>query len=98
MECPVIVLSQLSRGSVQREGDKRPLLSDLRDSGSIEQDADVVIFLHREDYFKKAEAEPNNICEVIIAKQRQGETGTVNLTWMPRFQKFADNIKENKVE
>ena len=98
MECPVIVLSQLSRGSVQREGDKRPLLSDLRDSGSIEQDADVVLFLHREDYYKKPEAEPNNICEVIIAKQRQGETGTVNLTWMPRFQKFADNIKENKVE
>ncbi len=98
MECPVIVLSQLSRGSVQREGDKRPLLSDLRDSGSIEQDADVVLFLHREDYYKKPEAEPNNICEVIIAKQRQGETGTVNLTWMPRFQKFADIIKENKVE
>ncbi|MBQ9911990.1 MAG: replicative DNA helicase [Firmicutes bacterium] len=98
MECPVIVLSQLSRGSVQREGDKRPLLSDLRDSGSIEQDADVVIFLHREDYFKKAEAEPNNICEVIIAKQRQGETGTVKLTWMPRFQKFADTVQESRVE
>ena len=97
MECPVIVLSQLSRGTVQRDGDKRPMLSDLRDSGSIEQDADVVIFLHREDYYKKPEAEPNNICEVIIAKQRQGETGTVKLTWMPRFQKFADLIKENNV-
>ena len=98
MECPVIVLSQLSRGSVQREGDKRPMLSDLRDSGSIEQDADVVFFLHREDYFKKPEAEPNNICEVIIAKQRQGETGTVKLTWMPRFQKFADLMQESRVE
>ena len=98
MECPVIVLSQLSRGSVQREGDKRPMLSDLRDSGSIEQDADVVIFLHREDYFKKPEAEPNNICEVIIAKQRQGETGTVKLTWMPRFQKFADLMQESRIE
>ena len=98
MECPVVVLSQLSRGSVQREGDKRPMLSDLRDSGSIEQDADVVIFLHREDYFKKPEAEPNNICEVIISKQRQGETGTVKLTWMPRFQKFADIMQESRVE
>ena len=98
MECPVIVLSQLSRGSVQREGDKRPMLSDLRDSGSIEQDADVVIFLHREDYFKKPEAEPNNICEVIISKQRQGETGTVKLTWMPRFQKFADLMQESRIE
>ena len=98
MECPVVVLSQLSRGSVQREGDKRPMLSDLRDSGSIEQDADVVIFLHREDYFKKPEAEPTNICEVIIAKQRQGETGTVKLTWMPKYQKFADLVQESKIE
>lgn len=98
MECPVIVLSQLSRGTVQRDGDKRPMLSDLRDSGSIEQDADLVMFLHREDYYKKPEAEPTNICEVIIAKQRQGETGTVKLTWMPRFQKFADIINESRIE
>lgn len=95
MECPVIVLSQLSRGSVQRDGDKRPMLSDLRDSGSIEQDADVVMFLHREDYYKKDQP-PTNICEVIIAKQRQGETGTVKLTWMPKYQRFADLQIENQ--
>ena len=97
MECPVIVLSQLSRGAEKRDGDKRPMLSDLRDSGSIEQDADVVMFLHREDYYKKPEAEPTNICEVIIAKQRQGETGTVKLTWIPKYQKFADRIDDDRL-
>ena len=94
LECPVIVLSQLSRSTVQREGDKRPMLSDLRDSGAIEQDADVVMFLHREDYFKR-DREPDNICEVIIAKQRQGETGTVKLTWIPVYTKFADMYNGN---
>jgi len=90
MECPILCLSQLSRGSEKRQGaDKRPMLSDLRDSGSIEQDADVVMFLHREDYYHR-DREPDNICEVIIAKQRQGETGTVKLTWLPKFTKFAN--------
>jgi len=95
MECPVLCLSQLSRGSEKRQGeDKRPMLSDLRDSGSIEQDADVVMFLHREDYYHR-DREPDNVCEVIIAKQRQGETGTVKLTWIPKFTKFANMENSN---
>jgi len=89
MECPVIVLSQLSRAVEQRQGDKRPILSDLRESGAIEQDADVVMFLYREDYYKR-DQEPTNICEVIIAKQRMGETGIVKLAWLPAFTKFAN--------
>ena len=94
MECPVVVLSQLSRASEKRQGSHRPMLSDLRDSGAIEQDADVVLFLHREDYYRTADEEPDNICEVIIAKQRNGETGTVRLTWIPRFTKFVDRYVE----
>lgn len=90
MECPVVVLSQLTRAVEQRGGSRKPLLSDLRESGAIEQDADVVMFLYREDYYKDPEAERSNICEVIIAKQRTGETGKVDLTWVPRFTKFAD--------
>jgi len=90
MECPVIVLSQLSRAVEQRTGDHRPMLSDLRESGAIEQDADVVMFLYREDYYKGPDADLSNVCEVIIAKQRTGEIGTVRLTWLPRFTKFAD--------
>ena len=70
------------------------MLSDLRDSGAIEQDADVVMFLHREDYYRTADEEPDNICEVILAKQRNGETGTVRLTWIPRFTKFVDRYVE----
>ena len=94
MECPVIVLSQLSRASEKRQGSHRPMLSDLRDSGAIEQDADVVMFLHREDYYRTADEELDNICEVILAKQRNGETGTVRLTWIPRFTKFVDRYVE----
>ena len=97
MECPVIVLSQLSRASEKRQGSHRPMLSDLRDSGAIEQDADVVLFLHREDYYRGPDEEPDNICEVIIAKQRNGETGTVRLTWIPRYTKFADRFVEGDV-
>lgn len=92
MECPVIALSQLSRASEKRQGDHKPMLSDLRDSGAIEQDADVVMFLHREDYYRSHDEDKDNICEVIIAKQRTGETGTVRLTWIPRYTKFADRI------
>lgn len=90
MECPVIVLSQLSRAVETRTGDHRPMLSDLRESGAIEQDADVVMFLYREDYYKTPQEEHNNICEIIIAKQRNGEVGSVDLAWIPRFTKFAD--------
>lgn len=99
MECPVVVLSQLSRSAVQRkDSDNRPRLDDLRDSGSIEQDADVVMFLHNEDYYNRTNPgyQPKGICEVIVSKQRQGEVGTVYLSWMPRFQKFANNRREDK--
>jgi len=95
MECPVIVLSQLSRASEKQQSKpRRPILSDLRDSGAIEQDADVVVFLHREDYYRTAEEAPDNLCEVIIAKQRNGETGSVRLTWIPQFTKFVDHYVE----
>ncbi len=96
MKCPVIVLSQLSRAVEQRQGDKRPILSDLRESGAIEQDADLVMFLYREDYYNrnKENFEPNNLCEVIIAKQRMGETGKAVIGWQPRFTKFVNIQRE----
>ena len=93
MDCPVIVLSQLSRNVEQRGGSKKPMLSDLRESGAIEQDADIVMFLYRDDYYKEKTADGNNqsnTCEIIIAKQRNGATGSVFLTWQPRFTKFVN--------
>ncbi|NLY37591.1 MAG: replicative DNA helicase [Tissierellia bacterium] len=90
--CPVLALSQLSRGPETRTN-KRPLLSDLRESGAIEQDADVVMFIYREDYYNK-ETELKNISEIIIAKQRNGETGTVQLAWLGQHTKFADLHRE----
>ncbi len=98
MECPVIVVSQLSRAAEQRNGDKRPMLSDLRESGAIEQDADVVIFLYRSDYYKKKGEALDNTCEVIVAKQRNGQTGTETLTWIPRYTKFADMARNIPTE
>jgi replicative DNA helicase len=93
MDCPVIVLSQLSR-EVEKRRDKMPILSDLRDSGAIEQDADLIIFLHREDYYTDGSDAPdatqNNLCRVIIAKHRNGETGLIELSWVGRYTKFAD--------
>ena len=96
MNCPVIVLSQLSRAVEQRQGDKRPILSDLRESGAIEQDADIVMFLYREDYYNrnKDNYQPNNLCEVIIAKQRMGETGKAVVGWQPRFTKFVNIVRD----
>ena len=88
MDCPVIVLSQLSRAPEQRP-DKRPILSDLRESGSIEQDADIVIFLYRDDYYNE-ETENPGVCELNIAKQRSGPTGKIELTWVARYTKFSD--------
>lgn len=88
MDCPVIVLSQLSRAPEQRP-DKRPILSDLRESGSIEQDADIVIFLYRDDYYNE-ETETPGVCEINIAKQRSGPTGKLELTWVSRYTKFSD--------
>ena len=94
LKVPVIALSQLSR-SVEKREDKRPILSDLRDSGAIEQDADVVMFIHREDYHNK-DTEKKNIAEIIIAKQRNGPVGTVELAWIPEQTKFAN--KERSAE
>ena len=88
LNVPVIALSQLSRAVEQRD-DHRPMLSDLRESGAIEQDADIVMFLYRDDYYNKESAE-KDIAEVIIAKQRGGSTGTVKLYWMGNYTKFVN--------
>ncbi len=91
LNVPVIALSQLNRGSENRDG-HRPRMSDLRESGSIEQDADVVMLLHREDYYKMSEPDfqPDNIAEIIIAKQRNGPTGTVKLTFLNKATRFEN--------
>ncbi|GIM28956.1 replicative DNA helicase [Clostridium polyendosporum] len=88
MQCPVVALSQLSRAPEQR-ADHRPMLSDLRESGSIEQDADLVMFLYRDEYYNK-ETEEKNVGECIIAKQRNGPVGTVKLAWLGQFSKFGN--------
>ena len=87
LQVPVLCLSQLSRANEKRE-DKRPMLSDLRESGSIEQDADIVLFIYRDDYYN-AESEKRNIAECIVAKNRHGETGKVELRWMPDYTAFG---------
>ena len=88
LNVPVLCLSQLSRANESRN-DKRPMLSDLRESGAIEQDADIVLFLYRDGYYNKDSENPN-LAECIIAKHRHGETGTVELQWMPEFTTFSD--------
>jgi len=95
LNVPIICLSQLSRGPESRT-DKRPMLSDLRESGAIEQDADVVLMLYREDYYNK-ETEKKNICEVDVIKNRHGETGKVELAWDGRYTRFS-SIEKNRNE
>ena len=87
LNIPVICLSQLSRANEKRD-DKRPMLSDLRESGAIEQDADIVLFLYRDDYYNE-DTEKHNIAECIVAKNRHGETGKVELRWMPEYTTFG---------
>ena len=93
LKIPIIACAQLSRANKDRI-DKRPVLSDLRDSGSIEQDADVVMFLHREEYYNK-ETEDKNIGEVIVSKQRSGPLGTVRLAWLSEYTPFANLARDN---
>ena len=88
LNVPVICLSQLSR-AVESRQDKRPIMSDLRESGAIEQDADAILFLYRDDYYNE-NSEEKNVAECIVAKNRHGETGTVKLQWLPQYTTFAD--------
>ncbi len=90
LRVPVVALSQLSRGSEQRTGDKKPLLSDLRESGSIEQDADVVCFIHREEYYDRENEDLKGKAEIIIAKQRNGPTGSVHLAYIADYTRFEN--------
>jgi replicative DNA helicase len=92
LNVPVVALSQLSR-AVEQRPDHRPMLSDLRESGAIEQDADIVMFLYRDDYYHP-DTEKKGIAEVIIAKQRSGAIGTVELVWLSQFTKFANYAPE----
>ena len=89
LNIPVLALSQLSRSAEKRQDDKRPMLSDLRESGAIEQDADIVMFIYREDYYNPDTPE-KNIAEIIFAKHRGGSTGTVKLSWLGNYTKFLD--------
>ncbi len=93
LDCPVIVLSQLSRAPETRT-DHRPMLSDLRESGSIEQDADIVIFLYRDEYYNEDTESPGE-CEVIVAKHRSGPTGTVKLAWLKKLTRFVDSTGDS---
>jgi len=95
LNVPVLVLSQLSRAPEQRT-DHRPMLSDLRESGSIEQDADIVIFLYRDEYYNE-DSEAHGECEVIVAKQRSGPTGTVKVAWLDKLTKFVDSVGGNNI-
>jgi replicative DNA helicase len=89
LQLPVMALSQLSRAPEQRGGDRRPQLSDLRESGAIEQDADLVMFIYREEVYKPTE-ENRGVAQLIIAKQRNGPTGTLNLVFLREYTRFEE--------
>jgi replicative DNA helicase len=89
LDVPILAMSQLSRAVEQRQ-DKRPLLSDLRESGSLEQDADLVFFVYRDEYYLGEESDQQGVAEVILAKHRNGPTGTVKLSFLRRYAKYAD--------
>jgi replicative DNA helicase len=97
LQVPVVALSQLSRASEQRGGDKKPILSDLRESGSIEQDADVVAFIHREAYYNRDDVDPDeaNKAEIIIAKQRNGPTGSINMVYISDYTRFENMARDD---
>ena len=96
LNVPVLCLSQLSRASTQRQ-DKRPMLSDLRESGSLEQDADIVLGLYRDDYFNR-ESDDHNQAELIVMKNRHGNTGTIQLQWIPEYTTYTavENYREEE--
>jgi replicative DNA helicase len=103
LNIPVVTCSQLSRGVAKNTGDHRPQMTDLRESGTIEQDADIVLMLHREDYYKnnpdeEADTESANIAEVIVGKNRHGSTETVKVAWNPEFTMFStlERIKDDR--
>jgi replicative DNA helicase len=91
LEIPVIALSQLSRASEQRGGERKPILSDLRDSGAIEQDADLVIFIHRPEYYDRDDESKRGLAEVMLAKNRNGPTGDIQLKFTREYTRF-DNL------
>jgi replicative DNA helicase len=96
LDVPVIALSQLSRSAEKRQDDKRPMLSDLRESGAIEQDADIVMFIYREDYYVP-DTPLKNVAEIIFAKHRGGSTGTVKLRWLGSYTKFLDLAPDDMI-